>query len=231
MKTPPLHALIFDFDGVIVDTEPLHHVAFVDVLETRGISISWDEYVEHYIGFDDRDALRLAHRRAGQTLTDDALNRLIETKAEAFIRRAEEAAPPAYPGVEALLQQAQDAALPVGLCSGAIQSDITPILQRLGLEQAFLVQVTADDVAVSKPDPDCYRLCLQQLSAAVGRTLEPGRAWAIEDTPAGLTAARGAGLHAVAVTTTHPRDTLGAADGIVDSLEHLNLAMLASWTS
>jgi HAD superfamily hydrolase (TIGR01509 family) len=229
----PPDAVVFDFDGVLVDSEPLHYRAFSDVLKPLGMSFTWAEYVERFIGFDDRDTFREAFARAGRALDADALRRLVHRKAEAFAREVRSGGAAPYPGAAALIDGLRPA-VPLALCSGALRRDIDPILESLGLSDAFLAIVTADDVHASKPDPASYRLALERLSAVAGRRLRPGRCVAIEDTPTGIRAARGAGLRAMGVATTHRPDALREADRVVRSLADVrpeDLALLLHETA
>lgn len=214
-------ALIFDFDGVIVNTEPLHYAAFQRVLEPLGLGFPWSAYAEFYIGFDDRRALREIFARAGRSLDDARLADLAAAKAVAFLDAARDAAPAPYPGVRAWLDAARGR-VPLGLCSGAVPGDIHPILKRLGLDDHFDALVTASDVASSKPDPSSYRLIVARLSAAAARPVDARRCWAIEDTPAGIAAAHGAGLRVLAVCTTYEPADLTAADRIASALADLD---------
>src|ERR1035437_8196397 len=150
-------AVIFDFDGVIVDTEPIHYAAFQQTLEPLGLHFSWQEYIEIYIGFDDRDAFRHAFSSKGKILNQDELHRLIEHKATLF-NDIIQSGVSAYPGVLDLIFHLNENKIPLAICSGALRSDIDPILDMLGIANYFEVIVTADDVAASKPDPECYLL-------------------------------------------------------------------------
>ncbi len=211
-------ALIFDFDGVIADTEPLHFRAFQEVLEPEGMGYSWKEYMDQYLGFDDRDALRHRYTRAKKKLSDEQLNDLTQRKAVAFERLVACGVVKPYPGVVDLVK-AQAGVRPVAICSGAVRSDIEPVLKALGIASHFQALVTAEDVPASKPDPTCYRLAVERLGGGlVGRDCV-----AIEDTPAGITAAKGAGLRVIAVTNTYGRDKLFGADRVVTSLAGLRV--------
>ena len=212
-----VRALIFDFDGVIADTEPLHYRAFQEVLEPLGVGYSWKEYKDLYLGFDDREALRYRYERVRKPLTDSDLTALAARKAEAFLRLVSRGVVKPYPGVVDLVR-AQAAIRPVAVCSGAIRSDILPILDAIGLRDVFKVIVTAEDVLTSKPDPAGYRLAVARLG-----DLQPRECVAIEDTPAGITAAKAAGLRVIAVTNTYGRDMLSDADRIVTSLAGLRV--------
>jgi beta-phosphoglucomutase len=219
-----LNAVIFDFDGIIVDTEPLHYRAFQEILEPMGLGYSWQEYLERYMGFDDRDAFREAFQVAGRPLSDNELKECIEEKAQAFLRIVSGGVPP-YPGVVELIR-AISGNLPLALCSGALRSDIDPILAQLGLTAAFDVLVTADEVAASKPDPESYRLALHRLQGLFPGAIAAAASLAVEDTPAGIASATGAGLKVLAVTNSYPAERLTAACRVVDSLAGVDLEAL-----
>jgi beta-phosphoglucomutase len=207
-----IDAVIFDFDGVLADTERLHHQAFAEVIARQGLSCEWDTYVRDYIGFDDRDLFRAAWAAHDRSLDDAALAELVQAKAAAFIALTEGGVA-TYDGVPEVVHAAA-ARGPVALCSGALRSDIDPILLQLGVEDVLAVRVTAEDVAVSKPDPACYQLAVERLSAHSGRTLVASRCLAIEDTPSGIRSARGAGLQVWAVQHTHAPEALQEADRV-----------------
>lgn len=208
--------IIFDFDGVVVDTEPIHHRAFQVVLEPLGLGFSWEAYQEVFMGFDDRDAFREAFRRSERPLTDQMLHELIAAKAKSFDEIIESGVMP-YPGVLELIKSSQAAGIPLAICSGALRSDILPILNQLEVTDCFSVIVTAEDVPQSKPDPTCYRIAAQELRATGGLSSDQ-LLCAIEDTPAGIQAAQGAGLKVIGVTNSYPAETISQADRVVDSL-------------
>ncbi|HIJ87313.1 MAG TPA: HAD family phosphatase [Desulfuromonadales bacterium] len=212
-----IEAVIFDFDGVIVDTEPLHHAAFQRTLEPLGLHFTWQEYVETYIGFDDRDAFRHAFAAHNRSLSQETLLQLIDRKASVF-NEVIRSGVTAYPGVVDLIQSLHTNGLPLAICSGALRSDIEPILTMLNIGEYFTVIVTADDVAASKPDPECYERAFQKLLTAHNNCFSKGTTIAIEDTPAGISAAKTAGLLVCAVTNSYPADRLEQATFVVESL-------------
>ena len=217
-----LSAVIFDFDGIIVDTEPLHYKAFQDILVPLGLGYSWDDYLVRYIGFDDRDAFRSAFSAGRRELDDRMLNHLIDEKAAAFQRAIASGVEP-YPGVVPLIR-AIAGTMPLALCSGALPSDIQPILSQLGIDSAFDAIVTAADVKASKPDPESYALTVSRLGALFpGNGIVPGACLAIEDTPAGIASASGAGLKTLAVTNSYPEERLGGAIRVVPSLVGIDI--------
>jgi beta-phosphoglucomutase len=217
-----LSALIFDFDGIIVDTEPIHYRAFQEILQPLGLGYSWTDYVSRYMGFDDREAFREAFKAQSKSISNDELGRMISQKASVFLEIIEKGIQP-YPGVVDFIRNTAGK-MPLALCSGALISDITPILHQLGIADQFDVVVTADDVAASKPDPTSYVLAVQRLSAAYpDSTIKPQNCLAIEDTPAGIESAKGAGIVVLAVTNSYPAEKLSGADHIIDSLEEVSL--------
>lgn len=211
-------AVIFDFDGVIVDTEPLHFAAFQRLLEPLGLGFSWDQYVETYMGFDDRDAFIEAFKVHERELSSPALLDLIEQKATLFQEIIRDGIS-AYPGVVSLIRRIHDSRTPLAISSGALRSDIDPILETLGIANCFDIIVTAEDVAKSKPDPECYRLALTKLNLFYSLNLPAHQVLAIEDTPAGIAAAMGAGLKVLAVTNSYPAQQLSQATVITNTLD------------
>ena len=223
LSLPRPEAVLFDFDGILVDTEPVHHRAFTDVLDPLGMGFTWGEYVETYMGFDDRDAFREAFRAKGIDLDDANLAKLVAAKSGAFLRGLRDGVT-AYPGAVPMIESLRAAGLPLALCSGAVRSDIDPILAQLGVARCFDVIVSADDVRRSKPDPESYALAFRRLSEAFpSRLTVPGRSIAVEDTPAGIRSAKGAGLRVVAVTNSYGAGELAEADWITDSLENVRI--------
>ena len=212
-----VEAVIFDFDGVIVDTEPLHYAAFQRTLEPLGLHFTWQEYVETYIGFDDRDAFRHAFSAQGMPLTRETLHHLISQKAAVF-NEVISSGVAAYPGVVQLIHRLHADKTPLAICSGALRSDIDPILAMLGISEYFDIIVTADDVAASKPDPECYELAFQKLASSHNHSFSKETTIAIEDTPAGIAAAKATGLLVCAVTNSYTADRLTQATFATDSL-------------
>lgn len=208
-----IKAVIFDFDGIIVDSERLHWAAFNKAMRPLGREISWSEYIKTFIGFDDRDTFRHAVPNLGK----NELAELIKEKAAAFQELLENDGAAALPGSVELIKHLSGR-IPIAICSGALRADILPILGGLGIEKAFNTIVTADDTHISKPDPAPYKLAAKKLGVTGGL--------AIEDTPAGIASAKGAGLNVLAVTNSYSAEFLTRADAVVASLEGLTLEKL-----
>jgi beta-phosphoglucomutase len=226
MEGSMLTAVIFDFDGIIVDTEPIHFRAFQEVLRPLGLGYSWDDYLERYIGFDDRDAFREVFRVSGRELGEELLKSLINEKARVFEEIVQKGVQP-YPGVIELVNSISGT-FPLALCSGALERDIRPILGQLGIQGVFDVIVTAEDVRASKPDPESYQLALERLAGVFPeKNITPAMCLAIEDTPAGIDSARKAGLMVLAVTNSYPAEKLSEAVSVTDSLASATIAELS----
>ncbi len=223
-------AVLFDFDGVIVDSERLHHQTLVEAMEGEGPVVTWEFYREKLMGFDDRGAFAVLLEQAGIEPTPEEIQRRIHRKAQLFAKQAAEGHVPAFPGAVELIR-ACTVVCPVGLCSGARRSDIDPVLEALGVADCFTVRVTAEEVAFSKPDPTGYRLCVERLAKEFpARGIVPSACVAIEDTPDGIASALGAGISVLAVATNLPATVLRAsgASSVVDTLNGLSPEVLAS---
>lgn len=216
-------SVIFDFDGVIVDTEPIHWQAFREVLGPLGILFPWEEYAERYMGFDDRDAFREAFRVHARTLAGETLAELVAAKSRAFQEILRDGVRP-LPGSVPLIEAIHSRGIPLAISSGALRTDIDPILATLGIAGRFARIVSADDVEKSKPDPASYRLAWSALRRQFpGALTSPANSLAIEDTPAGIESAKGAGLSVLAVAGSYRREKLSEADTVVDSLEAVRI--------
>ncbi len=218
-----MQAIVFDFDGVIADSEPLHWQAFGRVLGPLGFACDYPTYLRKYVGFGDRDMLIEWFGETGKPLDEARLAEFVAAKADAFAQVVGENAR-AFPGAVELIDEAAGK-LPLAICSGAVLSDIELILPAVGDGQVmsrFDVIITADDVHRSKPDPTCYRLAAERLG------IDPGACLAIEDTAAGLQAARDAGMKTLGVAHTHPKEEL-SADHVVDELAGVTLGQLRQW--
>jgi HAD superfamily hydrolase (TIGR01509 family) len=218
-------AVVFDFDGVLVDSEPLHFRALRESLLPEGIAIDEAEYLARYIAHDDRTAIRLALEASGSRPTLDRVAAVARRKAERFARLAPTVA--LFPGARELVRSLADRA-PLAIASGALRAEIETILAAAGLRDAFAAIVGADDVAHGKPDPEPYLAALARLvPRAPG--LVAGECLAIEDTMAGIASARAAGMTVLGVAHSYPAEKLRAAHRVVPSLEGLEgRALLAS---
>ncbi len=227
-----LKAIVFDFDGVLCDSEPLHYRAFAQVMGDIGKTFTYDEYLQRYVGYDDRDALRVMFEESArpEARSAVAIAQWIKKKGDAFEALVAQGAE-SFPGTVEFVRHVA-VAMPLAIASGATRRDIDLILAGMGLAELFSVIVTADDVKRSKPDPETYRVAVEKLAArhlALG--LVPGDCLAIEDTAAGLESARAAGLKTLGLTTTSDAAALAIAQRTVATLENLTPADLQAWYS
>lgn len=190
-----MRAIIFDFDGVIVNSEPLHEAALRVAVGELGMSLRHERYMEEYIGYDDRDCFRVIARDHGRTLSAAKLELLADAKRRAIEGVIRDGHARAWPGAVELIHAAHNHG-PIAVCSGARLHEIKPVLEQLKVRERFSVIVTADDVERSKPDPACYVLTAKRLG------IDPRECVAIEDTPTGANAARSAGMKVATVCQT-----------------------------
>ncbi len=212
-----LGAVVFDFDGVIVDSEPLHFGALRDALLEDGVAITREEYWGIYLAYDDRNAIRLALEHHGQPAPGERLDRIERRK----VARFAELIPgiPVFEGARELVS-AVAAEVPVGIASGARREEIEAILEGLGLRGAFAAIVGSQDAPRTKPDPAPYLEAARLLSLC-SPGLQPEDCVAFEDSVPGIVSALGAGMKVVAVAHSFPPEKLGSAHRVVGSLAAL----------
>lgn len=221
----PLQAIILDFDGVVADTERLHLRAFQDVLAGTGLVLSEEAYYRQYLGFDDFGVLRALAADAGRSLPDGSIEALAAAKGRRYDVLASQGEM-LFPGAAEFIRAASDA-VPLAIASGALTREIEDILGHAGLRERVLAVVGADQTAQSKPAPDPYLEAFTRIGAATGRTFDPRRTVAVEDSRWGLESATAAGLRTVAVTNTYPAEALAPhAELVVDGLAALRLDAL-----
>ena len=220
----PLHAIVFDFDGVIADSEPLHLRAFQQALAEEGIALGRDEYFERYLGYDDRGVFQALARDRGLAMSDRQVAARVARKGE-ILQAMLAGGEVLFPGAAAFIRSAA-AAVPIAIASGALRHEIAEIIDGAGLGDLFTAIVASGDTPESKPSPAPYLLAFAQLRHAAGTPLDPARCVAIEDSVWGLESARGAGLRCVGVTNSYPADQLAGAELIVDGLKALTIQAL-----
>jgi beta-phosphoglucomutase len=218
-----LRAIVFDFDGVIANSEPLHYQAFRDVLEQSGTPFPEKEYYDLYLGYDDAGVFKALAADRGLNWAADHVAGLVRSKAHT-IERLEQHASLLFPGAEAAIRRAA-ARVPLAIASGALGIEIRRVLDREGLTSCFKAIVAAEDTPVSKPAPDPYLRAITLLAETLGDALRPSECVAVEDSPWGLQSARSAGLRTIAVAHTYDRAAL-EADAVISSLDELDVAMM-----
>ncbi|HDL89614.1 MAG TPA: HAD family phosphatase [Thermodesulforhabdus norvegica] len=212
-------AIFFDCDGVLVDTEPVHYRAFLEVLQPYGIYFDYSLYEEKYIGFDDRDAFIEIFKRAMKPLSSKELKDLITLKNKA-LKRAVSRELKVFDGVVEFIKALDQAKTPMAVVSGSLRDEIELFLKSAGIINFFRFIVAADDVSRSKPDPQSYETAFVKMEAVLGKRLERHRCIVFEDTPSGIASAKGAGLTVVAVAHTLPVAELADADIVIESFKN-----------
>ncbi|AFZ33174.1 HAD-superfamily hydrolase, subfamily IA, variant 3 [Gloeocapsa sp. PCC 7428] len=221
-----LKAVLFDFNGVIINDEPIHQQLIDQVLIAENLRPKSGEFRQVCLGRSDRACIRELLQRRGRVVSEDYLTQIIKRKAEAYQQElAKLEKLPTYPGLEDLIFQVRSRNLKLAVVSGALRSEVELVLQRLGLAEYFCAIVAGDDITTSKPEPDGYLLAVERLNEIEpSLNLQPAECLAIEDTPAGITAAKRAKIPVVGVANTYPFHMLQRqANWAVDYLSDLDL--------
>jgi len=222
--TSALQAIVFDFDGVIADSEPLHLKAFQRALAEEGMTLGQDEYFNRYLGYDDVGVFEAIARDRGLAWTARHVTERVARKGmklQELISGGEVL----FPGAPAFIRAAA-AEVPVAIASGALRHEIVQILESAALNELFAAIVASGDTPASKPSPAPYLLAFERLQKRAAKQLDPQRCVAIEDSLWGLESARQAGLRCVGVTTSYTAVELPGAELVVEGLHALTLPML-----
>lgn len=213
-------AIVFDFDGVLADSEVLHLQSYQEVLVPLGVELSRADYFARYLGFDDEGVFRTLGAEHGLGLTSKDIAGLIARKSIVF-EALESNADMLFPGAAQCVRRLAEE-FPLGIASGALRHEIEGVLSKAGLRDCFGFIVASGDTPASKPAPDPY------LRAAALHERPPAACVAIEDSRWGIESARAAGLACVGITQTYAHDELSAADRIIDSLDELSPTLIRS---
>jgi beta-phosphoglucomutase len=215
-------AVVFDFDGVLVDSEPLHLRAYQEVLEPIGLSLPREKYYASYLGYDDAGVFRAVAEDRRRPMDDRQLHALIEEKCRVFDELLG-GGDIMYPGaVECIARLAAE--WPLGIASGAARPEIEAALRGRRLDQHFRFIVAAGETPAGKPAPDPYA------RAATLHGVAPETCVAIEDSRWGIESAKAAGLWCIGITHTYPVAELLEADAIVASLDELTAELIKGLT-
>lgn len=219
-------AVLFDFNGVLVDDEPQHCEALQRVLADEGITLTREQYYASYLGFDDRTGFMEAFRRAQRTLTTELMKYLVAKKSELYLELVATSLKMVAGAPEFVLDAGKRFRL--GIVSGALRSEIDAVLRGTKLEDRFEIIVAAGDVPRCKPDPAAYLAGHRALNER--QPVPVDRCVVIEDSLPGLAAARAAGMRCVMLTTSHPAAALAGrgAAGVWESLAGHSAAELAN---
>jgi beta-phosphoglucomutase len=221
----PLRAIIFDFDGVLANSEPLHLRAYQEVLAGEGVTLTEQDYYTRYLGFDDVGAFMAIAGDAGRRWTPTEIRRLVAAKARCF-EALEQNVSILFPGAADAVRRAA-AAVPIAIASGALGAEIRRVLERERLIDCFAAIVSADDTSSSKPAAEPYLFALAQLTSASSVPIPAYECVALEDSPCGLQSARAADLRTVGVAQTYDESALHMADLIIPTIASLDLQTLS----
>lgn len=216
-----LKAVIFDFNGVIVDDEPLHLELFRRVLGEEGVPLTDEDYHAKYLGYDDRGCFTAALNDAGraeQAADVVFVAELISRKADYYYEAIEDRFL-LFPGAVELVRTLA-ASYPMAIASGALRGEIEVVLKRGGIRECFKEIIASEDVAVCKPDPEGYNKALAALNAIGTDQIQPSECLVIEDSVAGVEAAKRAGMWCLAVTNSYKAEALAKADWVISSLKN-----------
>ena len=220
-------AVLFDFDGVIVNSEPLHFFAFQEVLKEEKIGLTEQEYYQELIGFDDKGAFKHVFQLNGRELDPKTFLRVMTRKSEVMMDLIRSRKFEALPGAEEFVRSLWRHC-PLGIVSGALREEIEVMLEGVSLRDCFSVIVAAEDVTAGKPDPSGYLLTVRLLnekmraSVAAGnnsRPLAPADCLVVEDAPKVIQSTKAVGFRTLAVATSYPMVKLADADWAVKSLD------------
>ena len=227
-----LRAIVFDFDGVITDSEVLHLRSFNKVLAQYGVEISTKDYYKDYLGLSDLDCFKALIDKKVLQKPAQGIENLAKEKTEVFEKLAKTEGR-IIEGVRDFLQMLSQNNIPMAICSGALLAEIELILEQARLRPFFEVIVSAEFVKKGKPNPEGFLLTLQKLNHNLRRTPDggqnpilPNQCIVIEDSHWGLKAAKAAGMHTIAVTNSYDASELAMAEKIVTRLGDLSIDTL-----
>jgi len=221
-----LKAVIFDFDGVICDSEFLHYQALNTIFNRFGVNIPKQVHWETYLGYSDLENIQAVNRDYDMGLDESQIIEQVAAKKLIFDELAKNDTK-IIGGVAEFIEMLIAHNIRRAICSGALRSDIDLMLTGAQFADAFETIVSADDVTHGKPDPEGYQKALMQLNSKFKTPIQPAECIVIEDSHWGLEAAAAAGMHPVAVTNTYPYDKLNKkAKKVVNKLSELTMSDL-----
>ncbi|HLY62571.1 MAG TPA: HAD family phosphatase [Terriglobia bacterium] len=221
-----LRAIIFDFDGTIVNSEPLILKLTQQMAGLEGWTLTDEEYYQTYLALDDRGIVEHLFRSHGRPLDEARREELVEWKARKYMDEIRDGLP-TFPGANEFVRKVASQ-FPLAIASGSFRSEIEHLLAKIGLRDKFTLMVTADDVAHSKPDPEVFNKTLAALQHAafnpcVGHPpLRAAECLVIEDAAAGVDAAHAAGMKCMALAHSLAREALSHADWVYNNFDEVD---------
>jgi len=217
-----LKAVIFDFDGVITDSEVLHLRAFNQSLVPYGVEISTKDYYTNYLGFSDFDCYKALIDNGLLKINERKIGGIIKEKSKIF-EELTKTEGRTIEGVHEFLQMLEKNKIPMAICSGSLMVEIEVMLEESGLRHFFAEIVSAEQVKKGKPHPEGFLLSLQKLNKNFHPPIDAGECIVIEDSHWGLQAGKAAGMHTIAVTNSYDAKQLTIAEKIVSHLNELTI--------
>jgi beta-phosphoglucomutase len=216
-----IRAIIFDLDGTLADSEPLHFAAFAELLKKEGLELTEQKYYERLIGYTDHDCFAVVMKEHGRPADDAAIAPLAARKA-ALYQQMIAARDLLYPGAADFVRRCASR-FPIALATGTLRDEAELILRRAGLRDLFAAVVAAEDVEHGKPAPDSFLSACERLASRLQPPLQPAECLVIEDTGAGIEAAHRAGMKVLAIAHGTSLADLSMADLTRNSIAEIDL--------
>ena len=220
-----LKAVIFDFDGVIADSEMMHLNAFNQALKPHNCLITKHDYFDKFLGLTDIECFQMLVDQGQLELDQIGISKIAEDKKHIFEKMMQKTTV-IIEGVIDFLDMLRENNIPLAIYSGALRSEVECILKNADLLHRFSVIVAADDVQKPKPHPQGFLLALQNLNLKTNNHISPDQCVVIEDSHWGIDAAIDAGMNTVAVTNSYAPEHLSDAKLIVERLDRITLDKL-----
>jgi beta-phosphoglucomutase len=219
-----LRAIIFDFNGVLLNDEPLHFASMRDAVAQLGIAVSQEEYWSEYLPLDDWNCLAAICAAHSYPITPEETERTLELKQQNY-RRMLDGRFPVLPGAVRFVRAAAQK-YPLAIASGARRAEIEIVLQQTGLRPFFRAVLAAEDFVRAKPHPESYLYALARLNECLSSaesTITPDECLVIEDSVGGVAGSRGAGMYCLGVANTYRAEQLAGAHAVLPSLDGLTV--------
>jgi len=224
-----LRTIIFDFDGIIVDSEPIIMKLTQEMAAQLGWTVTEEEYYRDYLALDDRSIVEHLFTSHGQPVIRQQCEELVNWKSRVYGKVIENGLPSLPGAVDFVRRAAQD--FPLAIASGSVRSEIEHLLGKLEIRDQFRIIASADDCQRSKPDPEVYLVALRRLKALPEfqeNPLQAAECLAIEDAPGGIDAAHAAGIKCMGLAHSRNTENLGHADWAFHGFGQVDLEAIAS---
>ena len=223
-----LRTIIFDFDGIIVDSEPIIMRLTQEMAAQEGMTVSEEDYYQNYLALDDRGIVEHIFTNHGRAVDHARVEELINWKSQVYGSIIENGLP-TLPGAVDFVRQAARS-YPLAIASGSARSEIEHLLCKLGLRDLFRTITSADDCARSKPDPEVYLKAVASMNTLPEFQQNPllaSECLAIEDAPGGIDAAHAAGIRCMGLAHSRTAENLEHADWAFHGFEEVDLTAIA----